>query len=240
MKTSTKIFWGFWILFALVITGSMAAFAVTARSWVAPDGRQLRSIDSLTGPWQELPVSLDGNLRHAVFEGAFDVVWEPGETVRISVEAPSRIRDPFVMRRTTESEVVFTNRMTGRFSGLALRLKITSPQLEKVMAKKTLKLQLAGSPGERLSIVSRGGLWMDGEGETMNSLDVFADGLCVLNLVKLPVRDLTLQLNGQTMVNAHVTDSLSGSVHGDGHVTITGNPPRQRLGHHGKTVLRIE
>lgn len=239
MKTSSKIFFGFWGAAALLIIGVIAAFSSITRAWVSPDGRQLRDVTSLTGPWEDRDLGL-ADFSSLRLEGPFDVTWERADTFEVVVSAPARFSKSYETRQEGRL-LVFTNRLSGRYSELALRLHLKSPTLSKVDARQSLKLRLGGNPGQTLAVTGRGAVWIDGScTEPVERLEVRAEGLTVLQLKECRLKVLELEVHGKVMVDAEITDSLEGRVHGDGQINLKGAPARSRLFNEGSVRVVTE
>ena len=239
MKISNRIFWGFWAGSTLLVLLFMGLFSMTTRAWISPEGKQLKDATSLTGPWQEQAFS-NRDFSSLKLKGAFDVTWEQSDTYEVVVFAPERFKNRFEVKQQG-SRLVFENQLSGRFKGLALRLKIKSPGLTEIEARSSLKLGLTGNPGTRLLVSSLGAMWVEGHAsEPVNNLEIMARGMCVLHLKDFPLKNLDVHIEGHATVVAHVTESLSGNVHGEGTLLITGNPPRQRLINTGKVRIQME
>ncbi|PKN45273.1 MAG: hypothetical protein CVU59_09535 [Deltaproteobacteria bacterium HGW-Deltaproteobacteria-17] len=137
--------------------------------------------------------------------------------------------------------MIFTNRLTGRFAELALRLKISGPRLSLVEARKSMKLKLQGTPGDQLNVSGNGAVWIEGTCDTpLERLSVSTRGMTVLQMKSCPMKRLFLDLHGQVMIHADVTESLEGAVNGSGELRLTGAPARQNLSQHGSVRLRID
>ncbi len=239
MKTSSKIFWGFWGTAALAIIGFIAALSSITRAWVGPDGRQLKDITSLTGPWKDHPMEYK-DFTTLRLEGAFDVSWEQADAWSVTVSVPERFSDAYSVKQEG-GRLIFSNRLSGRFSELALRLKIASPSLVDVWAQKSLKLKLAGNPGPRLDVTGFGATWIEGESPTpVEQLQVTARGMTILQLPRFELKNLSLDIQGKVVIFAKVTDTLEGSVQGSGELRLTGSPARQRLSTQGSVRVRID
>jgi len=239
MKTSSKIFFGFWGAALLLIVGFIAALSSITRAWVSPDGRQLRDATHLTGPWKDQAVA-ERDFTSLRLSGAFDVTWERAADFSVTVSAPGRFPDAFAARREG-SALVLANRLGGRFSELALRVRIKSPSLTAITAGRSLKLKLAGNPGPSFDVSGRGAVWIEGAcPEPVERLSVRSEGLTVLQLKECRLKVLELEVQGKVMVDAEVTDSLEGSVHGDGRINLKGAPARSRLFNQGKVRVVTE
>lgn len=239
MKISNRIFWGFWGSAALLIVGFIAAFSSVTRAWVAPDGKQLRDASSLTGPWKDQVLSAQ-DFSSLQLNGAFDVAWEQSDTLSVTLSVPERFSEAFSMRQDG-TRLVFTNRLTGRFSELALRLKISGPRLSEVEARKSLKLKLNGHPGESLNVSGNGAVWIEGTCATpMERLSVSTRGMTILQMKSCPMKRLFLDIHGKIVIHANVTESLEGAVNGSGDIRLSGAPARQNLSQYGSVRIRID
>lgn len=239
MKTSSKIFWGFWGAAALLIIGFIGAASSVTRAWMSPDGKQLKDASSLTGPWKDQPRDLKdfSSLR---LNGAFDVSWEQADTWAVTISVPERFSDAFSVTQEG-GRLIFSNRLTGRFSELALRVRIQSPTLSEVTAKESMKLKLTGNPGEGLLVSGNGAIWIEGESPTpVERLRVASRGMTVLQLASLPLKNLSLEIHGQVVITAKVSDSLEGEIRGSGELRLLGSPARQHLTNSGSVRMRIE
>ncbi len=228
MKTSSRIFWGFWGVAALLVLAFVAAAADITRSWVSPDGRILRSAESLTGPWEnrDVPVEAFSKLR---LEGAFDVQWESFDTPALTVSAPRRFQEAYSVHR--EGEVlVLRSHLSGRFADLALRVTVKSPSLSDVAAQKSLKLRLSGYPGDALRVAGREAVWLEGKcPKPLERLELRVRGLTMLRMAECKVQDLHLEADGRVEIHADVTGRLEGRVHGDGRIQLKESPAHSRL-----------
>jgi hypothetical protein len=239
MKTSSKIFFGFWGAAALFIIGVIAAFSSVTRAWVSPDGRQLRDATHLTGPWEDRRLEL-ADFSSVRLEGPFDITWERADTYEVVLSVPRRFSDSYATRREGQG-LVFTSRLGGRYSQLALRLRVKSPTLTDVTAGESLKLKLVGDPGPSLAISGRGSVWVEGTCPApLERLEVRAQGMTVLQMKECPLKALELEVHGSVMVNAEVTDLLEGRVHGQGEIRLKRSPVRSRLFNEGSVRVITE
>lgn len=239
MKTSSKIFWGFWGTAALLIIVFIGVASSVTRAWVSPDGKQLRNASSVTGPWKDQTQDLKdfSSLR---LDGAFDVSWEQGDSYAVTLSVPERFSEAFSVTQEG-GRLVLSNRLHGRFSELAVRVRIQSPTLTEVTARKSLKLKLTGNPGESLLVAGNGAIWIEGESPTpVDRLRVTSRGMTVLQLAAFPVKNLSLEVHGQAVITARVSDSIEGEVRGSGELRLLGSPARQRLTNHGSVRVRID
>ncbi len=228
MKTSSKIFFGFWGAAALFIVGVIAAFSSVTRAWVSPDGRQLRDVTHLTGPWEDRRLELD-DFTSLRLEGPFDITWERADTFEVVLSAPRRFSDAGTTRKEGRN-LVFTSRLDGRWSKLALRLRIKSPTLSAVTAKESLKLKLVGDPGPSLAVSGRGSVWVEGTCPApLERLEVRSEGMTVLQMKQCHLKALELDVHGSVIVDTEVTDLLEGRVQGQGEIRLRRSPARSRL-----------
>jgi len=238
MKTSSRIFFGFWGAAALLVLIFTAAAAAITRSWVAPDGRILRDASSLLGPWDDQALSVEA-FSQIQLHGAFDVQWERADAPALVVSAPREKKNAF-SAHVENGVLQLRSHFSGRFENLALRVKIRGPVLSSVTTDKNLRLRLSGFPGENLHVTGFGAVWMEGTCPPLNTLELRTHGMTVLRMKDCPVKNLELQTRGRVEIQADVTDRLEGSVHGDGAIRLERSPRQSRLATFGSVQVRTE
>lgn len=224
MKTSSRIFWGFWGAAALMLIVPASA-AIIVRLRLSPNRYILRDLS--VGPWEKQTL-LTKNFSRLQLHGAFDVEWEHAAYPRVVLSIPRQKKDEFSVQWSSDTLHVRSH-LSGRFAQLALRLKIQSPILREVKTDQNLKLHLVGFPGNTLEIVGKKAVWLEGECPPLDELKLRSYGMTVLRMTTCPVKNLELYTQGRMDVDADVTERIEGEVHGDGWISLKHAPATDRL-----------
>lgn len=227
MKTSSRIFWGFWGAAAALVLLFTASTAIIARSWVSPTGRILRDASSFVGPWEEQTLPAE-NFSRLQLHGAFNVQWEHAAHPAVILSIPRQKKNAFSVQWSSDTLHV-SSHLSGRFSQLALRLKIQSPILREVKTNQNLKLHLIGFPGNTLKILGKKSVWLEGECPLFDTLTLHTHGMTVVHMTTCPVKNLELYTQGRIEVDADVTERIDGDVRGDGRISLKHAPAHYRL-----------